>query len=110
MIKTYEEACKKLKQKPIDFTNIPVEVQSLIKLTAIIKVLNEGWIPDCNNNSQRKYQIWWYWNGTAFVFLYYLTWTSATTVGSRLCFKSAELAVYCAKTFGELWNDYLQYV
>jgi hypothetical protein len=110
MIKTYEQACKKLKQKPIDLTNIPAEVHSFIQLTAIIKALNEGWIPDWNNKYQRKYSIRWYWNGTAFVFDGYDDWYFITSVGSRLCFKSAELAEYCTKNFGELWNDYLKYV
>lgn len=109
MIKTYEEACKQLNQEPIDFANIPAEVHSLIKLTTIIKALNAGWIPDWNK-SDYKYQIWWHWNGTSFVYDDYLTWYSTTHVGSRLCFKDRATAEYCAKTFNDLWNDYLQYV
>ena len=106
MITTYEEAV----QQPIDFTNIPEEVHSLIKLTAIIKHLNEGWQPDWNDDNERKYYIWFYWNGTTFV--YYGCdgdWTSFTDVGSRLCFKDRATAEYCAETFIDLWNDYLQY-
>lgn len=110
MIKTYEEACKKLKQQSLDFTNIPAEVHSLLKLTTIIKALNAGWIPDWNKPSQYKYIIWWYWNGTAFVYSDSHDWDSNTLVGSRLCFKDRATAQYCAETFGELWNDYLQYV
>lgn len=109
MIKTYEEACKELNQEPIDFINIPVEVHSLIKLTTIIKVLNEGWLPDWNKSSQYKYIIWWYWNGKSFVYYDSDGWHSPAYVGSRLCFKDRATAEYCAETFGDLWNDYLQY-
>lgn len=109
MIKTYEQACKKLKQEPADLTNIPAELHSLIKLTTIIQALNKGWKPDWNSTSERKYMMWWYWNGTAFVDYVSYSWDGAASVGSRLCFKNSELAEYCAKTFGDLWNDYLQY-
>jgi hypothetical protein len=110
IMKTYEQACKKLKQEPADLTNIPAELHSLIKLTTIIQALNEDWKPNWNNILERKYIIWWYWNGIAFVSGGYDFWYGFAIVGSRLCFKNAKLAEYCAKTFGDLWNDYLQYV
>lgn len=110
MIKTYKQACKKLNQEPADLTNVPAELHSLIKLTTITQALNGGWKPDWNNTSERKYIIWWYWNGTAFVSYDCNYWCGDAIVGSRLCFKNSEMTEYCAKTFVDLWNDYLQYV
>lgn len=33
--------------------------------------------------------------------------TASATLGSRLCLKSRELAIYCGKQFADIWADYL---
>lgn len=79
------------------------------KLIIIIRALNEGWEPDWNDRNQHKYWNWWYINSAG---LACSTTNSAVSfapasVGSRLCFKSEELAAYAARTFKDLYEDYL---
>lgn len=103
-VKTFEDACEVL-----DISEAyAAELHSIDKLKLIVKALNEGWTPDWNNSSQSKYVPWFEWNGTAFVCNGYSSWYSRTHVGSRLCFKNSDLAIYAAKQFQDLYNEFLQ--
>ncbi len=77
------------------------------KLEFLVEVLNEGWKPDWNNSNESKYVPYLKWNGTGFSYDSYSSWYSVTFVGSRLCFKNAELAKYAAVQFEKEYNDYL---
>lgn len=77
------------------------------KLTLVAKVLNEGWIADWNNTNEYKYEPYFKWTGSAFVFYGYNCWCRFTRVGSRLCFKSSDLAIYAGKQFIDLYNKIL---
>lgn len=118
-IKSFEDACEHLGIEP----KLP-EVEGLFpahqkgivafyKLSVIISALNEGWQPNWADYSERKWFNWFYIdtdsNSAGFV-------TSSsnrspshtlTYFGSRLCFKSQELAGYTAERFLDLYNDYL---
>jgi hypothetical protein len=110
------------------------DVEAYLKLRIIVAALNEGWKPEftedewrwypwfylytqeeLNNmedsekkrhriiiisNSQTKYKVF----GSAAS--YYAPSNASACVGSRLCLRSSELAVYCGKQFIELWADY----
>ena len=120
-IKTFEDACKALN---IDATAImpnfdvfPEKHRKAMtahaKLIIIAEALNEGWQPDWNNSDQWKYYPWFEVEadeqrpaGFGFSYAYYGLWHSCTNVGSRLCFKSRELALYAGKEFGQLYIDY----
>lgn len=80
-----------------------------IQLKLIAKSLNEGWTPDWDNSSQYKYFPWFWMNGgsSGFRFYDYGRWSSASTVGSRLCFKSRELAEYAAKQFLDVYRRFM---
>lgn len=71
------------------------------ELKLIAKVLNEGWEPNWKSD---EYKYWPYFNmrdasGFGFSNTYYVAWYSHADVGSRLCYKSRELAQYAGTTF-----------
>lgn len=115
-IKTYADACRELGITPLDLSDfdfLPVEDRkhsfASHKLTVIIKALNESWVPDWTDSSQYKYYGWFksVGSGVGFSFgdSYYVN--SDAVVGSRLYFKSSELAKYAGKQFINEYNDYL---
>ncbi len=78
----------------------------LLKLLA--KSLNEGWTPDWNDDNQYKYFAWFYMGGSSgFRYDGCGGWYSVSTVGSRLCFKSRELAEYAGKQFTQVFKDFM---
>ncbi len=121
-IKTFEQACKALKIKPElpVVTMLPEKHQKAIiafyKLTVIIEALNEGWVPNWNDNSEWKYYNYFWVDASketpsGFGFsdssTYYAS--TLTGVGARLCFKSSELAEYARKQkeIIQLYKEYL---
>jgi len=114
-IKTFEDACQALNLDP---THLPIvdllperlrkSIIAFYKLTIIIEALNEGWEPNWWDNNERKFYNYFYCPSgsgffcscTGFAF------TSAD-VGSRLCFKSRNLAEYALSQFKDLYEDYL---
>jgi hypothetical protein len=116
LVKNYEEAASLIELSEKDRKSN----EAFEKLTRIVKALNEGWVPDWTDLSQDKYCIYSYFRrapivgGNAFygsnaglVYVYTYNGASYTnsTVGSRLCFKSYELAQYVVETFPELLRD-----
>lgn len=101
-VKTFKDACEVLGYI------MPKNIHAVDKLKIVTKALNEGWTPDWNNSSQYKYVPYFRWNGTAFVYHGYHGWFASACVGSRLCFKNAELAKYAAEQFIDLYNEFLQ--
>ena len=79
------------------------------KIKLIAQVLNEGWTPDWHNSSEYKYVPWFKMNGSSgsgFSCDDYDVWDTDSRVGSRLCFKSRDLAEYAGKQFLDLYRDY----
>ncbi|WP_017258427.1 hypothetical protein [Pedobacter arcticus] len=77
------------------------------KLGIVAKALNQGWQPDWRNSNEAKYYPWFKTVGSGVGFSchdYYYGYSSSG-VGSRLVFKSSELAVYAGKQFIQLYND-----
>jgi hypothetical protein len=111
-IRTFEDACEELGLTQEDLLNIrntdtPDEI-AYKKLKIIIKAINQGWIPDWNDTSERK---WWpYFNlssGFSFSSTFYYYGYASTYVGSRLCFESEEKTTYTAKQFIDLYKAFL---
>mgnify|MGYP000028097908 CR=1 FL=1 len=73
-------------------------------LCIVIEALNEGWTPDWEDQNQAKYYNYFRMKGgfSCWSTYYYAT---GTAVPSALCFKSEELARYCAKQFEQLYKD-----
>lgn len=124
-IKTVEDAFvatgRDIKLMP-DVSNLPEKdrkfIESHYKLTVVAEALNQEandgkkWIPNWENWNEMKYFPWleiskndggsgFGLSGTAYAYDY-----TIASVGSRLCFKSSELAIYAAKQFEELYKDY----
>jgi len=78
------------------------------KLKVIVKALNEGWNPDFSNKNESKYYPWFKFTpGVGFSYDDFRYVHTLTVVGSRLCYKTAELAEYAAKQFKKEYNEFL---
>ena len=113
-VKTFEDACKALGFKystnPI-VDNVAVAdydaVNAFAKLCIIARALNEGWQPNWKDSSEYKYYPWFdLSSGSGLSFSDCVDWGSRSAVGSRLCFKSRELAEYAGKKFKKLYEQY----
>ena len=79
------------------------------KVKMIVQVLNEGWMPDWNDSNQTKYYPWFDMRGSSgsgFSCDDCDGWCSFSDVGSRLCFKSRELAEYAGKQFENIYKQF----
>jgi hypothetical protein len=113
-IKTFAGACKALgmdaKNLP-DVSMLPHDQQEAIiahyKLVIIAQALNEGWKPNWSDYNEYKYYPWFNMrSGSGLSYFDYVYWVTLTLVGSRLCFKSRELAEYAGKNFKKLYEQY----
>ncbi len=80
------------------------------KIKLIAKTLNEGWAPDWENGKWDKYYPWFKTgssSGVGFSYCAYDRWFTVSGVGSRLCYKSSELAEYAGKNFELIYKDFL---
>ena len=115
-VKSFEDACQVLGIS----TNVP-EVKGLprkhqkaiianYKLIVIAEALNEGWKPNWQDSDEYKYYPWFDMSNPAGVGYSYTNGTASSTyayIGSRLCLKNRELAIYFGQTFTDLFNDSL---
>ena len=76
------------------------------EIIIIIKAFNEGWTPDWTDTKQRKYFPYFY-MGSGFSYIVYDYWDSGSFVGSRLCFKSSDLAKYAGEQFTEVYEKFM---
>ena len=115
-IKTFEAACKKLKLDPKKclpvVSGMPKHHQDATiahaKLVIITEALNDGWKPDWTNGNWDKYYPWFDMSsgsGLSFCVVCVVR-GSLSAVGSRLCFKSRQLAEYAGKQFKKLYKQY----
>lgn len=117
-IKSFEDACVALKLDPNtclpDVSNSPKEDQKAItaysKLIIIARALNDGWIPNWDDSNEYKYYPWFYMQkdkvsglGLSFGAVDYVI--SYSFVGSRLCYRTRDLAEHAGKQFIELYAD-----
>lgn len=70
-------------------------------LAAHAKVFNKGWVPNWDDDDQRKYHIWWDMTEGAATFIYAAYDFSFAAVPTRLCFESYDKA----KEFAELHKE-----
>lgn len=116
-IKTFAQACKAL---DLDAKTVLPDVSCLPKnqrkgatayhkLVIIAQALNEGWKPNWKDQDQRKWEPWFYnEDGSGFSFNDSCVFCQHSSVGSRLCFRSREVADYAATQFINLYNDFLK--
>lgn len=115
-VKSFEDACQVLGIS----TNVP-EVKGLprkhqkaiianYKLIVIAEALNEGWKPNWQDSDEYKYYPWFDMSnpaGVGYSDAFNAASYSSASVGSRLCLKNRELAIYFGQTFTDLFNDSL---
>jgi hypothetical protein len=112
-VKTFEDALMVLGKYESDILpdGVPAaDSKSIIaycKLIIIARALNEGWVPDWKDQRQYKYYPWFDMSsGSGLSFDVCGGQRSNSYVGSRLCFKTAELAKYAGTQFIELYKDF----
>jgi hypothetical protein len=80
------------------------------QLKLIVSALNEGWTPDWQNDDEWKYYPWFDMDSSSssgrFSFFVSVDLFSASTVGSRLCYKSRELCDYAGTTFIDIYRRF----
>lgn len=113
-IQNFEQALQAVANNPYGLKDLDVQVKRAAegdpyaKLIIVAHALNEGWQPNWADDS-RKYEPWFWMNdeNTPGGFSYDNCdfWTSDSGVGSRLCFKSAELARYAGTQFVDLYRE-----
>lgn len=114
-VTTFETACSVLTvdPAPINALTFPETIDSynvfaFIKLSLIIKALNESWIADLSNSDQRKYHLVPTMQNGVMTYVATTYVTISTTVPVCLLLASEELARYMATKFTGLLNDYYQ--
>ena len=113
-VKSFEDACQELGYGGTVSIEVPKvldgdkdSIGAYAKLIIIVRALNEGWTPDWNDTNEYKYYPWMeYKSGVGFSCLDFVNSFSGSGVGSRLCFKTRELAEYAAKQFQDLYNEF----
>jgi hypothetical protein len=117
-VKTYEDACAVIGVEPDNeevLTKLGFSKDEIAyrKLKVIVEALNEGWRPNWNNSNEYKYYPWFTYGGASAGFAFANAYNAAShtgasaDVGSRLCFKTRELATYAGQKFGDIYNDFL---
>lgn len=113
---------------------LEADVIAYLKLRIIAAALNEGWKPQFTTDEYRYFP-WFYlytqseidemseeeksrvvyrsssyafaYGGVAFASTFYDSSFTVTNIGSRLAFKTRELAEYAGRQFVEIWADYV---
>jgi len=113
-IKTFEDALRELSVSEnmhillsyIGINGDLLAAQAFLKLTLIARALNEGWEPNWQDDDEVKYYPWFDMSAASgFAFHVCDGWHSTSFVGSRLCFKTSELAEYAGKQFIDLYKE-----
>lgn len=122
-IKSFQDACKALgiTEALPDVSLLPAKHQKAIvanyQLSIIAEAVNRGedgksWHPDWNNYNEYKYYPWFDMEtygdapaGSGFAFYDYDYDNTYSGVGSRLCFRSGEVAEYVGKQFLSIYRD-----
>ena len=112
-IKSFNDVLGYLDIDPEDFEERIEDMEddeaAYVKVKLIARVLNEGWTPDWTNSSEYKYYPWFKMSspsGVGFSFLDDDFWNTHSLCGSRLCFKSRDLAIHAGKTFENIYKDF----
>lgn len=103
-------------EQVIPFKN-PVEeyqkgANAAVKLFLLAEVLNEGWKPDWDDDDEWKYYPYFWMEseaggGSGFSYDDCDCVGSASTVGSRLVFRTEDLAIYAGRQFEEVYREFM---
>ncbi|MEG0760787.1 hypothetical protein [Chryseobacterium sp.] len=80
------------------------------QIKLIVSALNEGWVPDWENDDEWKHYPYFYMDDSSSSGRFSFDGSggrySASVVGSRLCFKSEELSDYAGETFIDIYREF----
>lgn len=117
-VKSFDDACKALgiSNSLPDASALPEQQRKAIvahyQLVIIAQALNEGWKPNWHDWDEYKFYPWFRMgdegasSGVGFSCNDYAIGYTFSYVGSRLCFKTEELARYAGEQFEQLYRDY----
>lgn len=108
-----DDALRELGKDKLDFeascVGLSEDEVAYKMLKVIAEALNEGWTPDWSNGEFDKWHPWFDMDDSSsagrFSFSVSANLISGSSVGSRLCFKSDELADYAGTQFLELYRE-----
>ena len=110
-IKTFEDALAETGRPPVpSFLDVPEDMKAYFiaqyKMSVIAEALNEGWIPNWDNDNERKWRVWFVMSPSAFAFdgsgcAYSDAYAGG---GSRLRLLSEIAADFLAETFLDIWK------
>lgn len=111
-IKTFEDALKDQNISEDDFYSsckeLTIDEIAYKKLKLIAKSINEDWTPNWNDSNEYKYYPYFDMReNVGFSVSAFDGWDTFAGVGSRLCFKTKELAEYSGKQFISIYKDFL---
>jgi hypothetical protein len=113
-VRSFEDACAVLgittndafPDAHIDYLKKDIaSINAYCQLIVITRALNEGWEPDWSNDDEYKYYPWFSMDG-GFSLRSVFYDCASSSVGSRLCFRSEELAKYAATQFLSIYKDF----
>lgn len=112
LVKSFEDARNMTGRPDVpDFSNLPTDMrkhfEAQYKMIVIAEALNEEWIPDWDNYDEYKYYPWFEMSPSSFAFGVSACVHAIADAGSgsRLKFRTRELAEYAAKQFIDIWKD-----
>ena len=109
-----DDALRELGKDKLDFeascVGLSEDEVAYKMLKVIAEALNEGWQPDWSNGEWDKWYPWFKMDDSSsagrFSFRGSANRFSSSSVGSRLCFKSEELATYAGNQFLDIYKDF----
>lgn len=83
------------------------------KIKLIVLAYNQGWTPDWSDSNQYKYYPWFKWTAAAgsapgFSYIVFAYAHSRSYLGSRLVYKSSELAIDAGQKFESVYSSFLK--
>ena len=108
-IATFEDACEATKTEWNEPNDLPTDVVAYMKLRIIAKALNGGEWMDYKDTDEVKNYPWFNSVGSSSGFSYHGCGCdySHSVVGSRLTFKTADMAKYAGTQFLDIYNQYI---
>lgn len=112
-IKTFKDACEVLGINEDEFfascsSNVTDDEVAYKQLKIVAKALNGDWTPNWADSNEYKYFPWFDMRpGFAFSDSDYDIADAGTYLGSRLCYKSSEIAKYAGDQFTEIYQQFL---
>lgn len=103
------EIDKKAFYKALKDANLSDDTIAYEEIKLIADCFNEGWKPNWDNSSENKYYPWFKMDSPGFRFVGFDGWHSLSYVGSRLCFKSGEIATHVGENFTNVYKRLFTY-